>query len=241
MNKIVSSIKSGMLPCLLLCFALIAACGPKEDPVIAVTGVSLDQSSLTLDIGGTANLTATVSPSNATNKAVSWSTSNQSVATVNNGTVTAGAAGTVTITATVPKSKTVTISAKYVLEIGEGDSSSAVSQEGESSAIGGGGILHDDDDNTDLDLFSTTNDPMLIEYAKQQRNSSAASLLLGLIGWGLIVFAVGYIFSVVIRNHTPKLNVSPGSRRRYGAGSSGSFRSGSRLLPDRYYRGLKKY
>ncbi len=100
MNKIVSSIKSGMLPCLLLCFALIAACGPKEDPVIAVTGVSLDQSSLTLDIGGTANLTATVSPSNATNKAVSWSTSNQSVATVNNGTVTAVAAGTVTITAT---------------------------------------------------------------------------------------------------------------------------------------------
>ena len=85
---------------MLLCFALIASCGPKEDPVIAVTGVSLDQSSLTLDIGGTANLTATVSPSNATNKAVSWSTSNQSVATVNNGTVTAVAAGTVTITAT---------------------------------------------------------------------------------------------------------------------------------------------
>ena len=100
MNKIVSSIKSGMLPCLLLCFSLIAACGPKEDPVIAVTGVSLDQSSLTLDIGGTANLTATVSPSNATNKAVSWSTSNQSVATVNNGTVTAVAPGTATITAT---------------------------------------------------------------------------------------------------------------------------------------------
>ena len=100
MNKIVSSINSGILPCLLLCFALIASCGPKEDPVIAVTGISLDQSSLTLDIGGTANLTATVSPSNATNKAVSWSTSNQSVATVNNGTVTAVAAGTVTITAT---------------------------------------------------------------------------------------------------------------------------------------------
>lgn len=35
-------------------------CGPKEDPVIAVTGVSLNQSSLTLDQGGTANLTATV-------------------------------------------------------------------------------------------------------------------------------------------------------------------------------------
>ena len=148
--------------------------------------------------------------------------------------------GTVIITATVPKSKTVTISAKYVLEVGEGDGSSVTSHD-ETSSVGGGGILHDDDDNADLDLFSNTADPLLLDYAKQRRGSSAASLLLGLIGWGLIIFAVGYIFSVVIRNRTPKLNVSPGSRRRYSAGGSGSLRSGSRLLPDRYYRNLKKY
>ena len=148
--------------------------------------------------------------------------------------------GTVTITATVPKSKTVTVSAKYVLEIGEGDGSSESDTDGTSSSVGGG-ILRDDDDNTDLDLFSSTTDPMLLEYAKQQRGSGAASLLLGIIGWGLIIFAVGYVFSVVIRNRTPKMNVSPGSRRRYSAGGSGSLRSGSRLLPDRYYRNLKKY
>ena len=82
-------------------------CGPKEDPVIAVTGVSLNQSSLTLDQGSTANLTATVTPSNATNKSVSWSTSNQSVATVSNGTVTAVGEGTATITASAG-SKSVT-------------------------------------------------------------------------------------------------------------------------------------
>ena len=49
---------------------------------------------------GTLNLTATVSPSNATNKTVTWSSSNTSVATVNNGAVKATGAGKVTITAT---------------------------------------------------------------------------------------------------------------------------------------------
>ena len=75
-------------------------CDPKEDPEVAVTGVSVSQSSLTLEPGGTANLTATVAPSTATDKTVSWSTSNQSVATVSNGTVTAVGEGTATITAT---------------------------------------------------------------------------------------------------------------------------------------------
>ncbi len=150
--------------------------------------------------------------------------------------------GTVIITATVPKSKTVTISAKYELEIGEGDGSSQT-QSNDTSSAEGGGIIRDDDgdNNADLDLFSSTTDPMLLEYAKLRRGSGAASLLLGLIGWGLILFSVGYVFSVIIRSRTPKMNVSPGSRRRYSTGGSGSLRSGSRLLPDRYYRHLKKY
>ena len=84
----------------LLTVAMVIACGPKEDPEIAVTGVSLSPTTVTLDVGGTSNLTATVQPSNATNKSVNWSTSNQSVATVNNGTVTAVGEGTATITAT---------------------------------------------------------------------------------------------------------------------------------------------
>lgn len=146
--------------------------------------------------------------------------------------------GFVTITATVPKSKTVTISAKYVLEIGEGTASDS-SQD--SSATENGGIVSDDRDNTDLDLYSSTTDPLLLEYAKKQRTGNSASLLLGLIGWGVILFAAAYIFSVIIRSRTPKLNVSPGSRRRYSAGGSGSMRAGGRLLPDRYYRNLKKY
>lgn len=67
---------------------------------IATTGVTLSQSSLTLNAGGSSTLTATVTPSNATNKTVTWTTSNPSVATVSGGKVTAVGAGTATITAT---------------------------------------------------------------------------------------------------------------------------------------------
>ena len=73
------------------------SCDPKEDPEVAVSVVSVSQTSLTLEPGGTANLTATVTPSNATYNTVWWSTSNQSVATVSNGTVTAVGEGTASI------------------------------------------------------------------------------------------------------------------------------------------------
>jgi uncharacterized protein YjdB len=78
----------------------MAACGPKEDPVVAVTGISLNQSSVSLEVGGTVSLTATVSPSNATDKTVTWSSSNAGVATVAGGVVTAVAEGTAAVTAT---------------------------------------------------------------------------------------------------------------------------------------------
>lgn len=70
---------------------------PAETPV---TSVTLDKTSLTLDVGGSDTLTATVEPANATNKAVKWSSSNENVATVDqNGNVKAVGAGTATITA----------------------------------------------------------------------------------------------------------------------------------------------
>ena len=67
--------------------------------VIAVTGVKLDQTTLTLNAGKSAQLTATVSPSNATNQSVKWSTSNSNV-TVSNGEVTGRAVGTSVVTVT---------------------------------------------------------------------------------------------------------------------------------------------
>ncbi len=66
-----------------------------------VTGVTLDKTEETVEVGKTVKLTATIEPSNATNKKVTWSSSNETVATVNNGTVTGVAeGGPVTITAT---------------------------------------------------------------------------------------------------------------------------------------------
>ena len=67
--------------------------------MVEVTGVSLDKNSLSLDVGGAYTLTATVTPSNATDKTITWSSNNTSVATVSNGKVTAKAAGIATITA----------------------------------------------------------------------------------------------------------------------------------------------
>ncbi len=66
---------------------------------VKVTGVTM-QSAITINKGKTAVLTATVAPANATNKTVTWTSSNPAVATVVNGTVTAVAKGTATITAT---------------------------------------------------------------------------------------------------------------------------------------------
>ena len=73
---------------------------------VPVTGVKLNKTSQTLAVGKTAALKATVSPSYATNKKVTWSSSNTAVATVNaNGTVTAKKAGTATITVTTADQK----------------------------------------------------------------------------------------------------------------------------------------
>jgi len=68
---------------------------------VAVTGVSLNKTSMSLNEGATEGLVATVAPSNATNKTVSWTSSNTAVATVDaNGNVRAIAAGSATITVT---------------------------------------------------------------------------------------------------------------------------------------------
>lgn len=72
-----------------------------EAATIAVTGVTLSSTNLELTVGGaTGSLTATVIPSNATDKSITWTSSNEQVATVSNGTVTAVAAGSAKITVT---------------------------------------------------------------------------------------------------------------------------------------------
>ncbi len=78
------------------------ACG-KEDKTVNVTGVRLDNSSVTLQLNNgtnTTKLTATVEPDDAENKNVSWKSASPDIATVNEGVVTAVSVGTTTITVT---------------------------------------------------------------------------------------------------------------------------------------------
>jgi len=103
-----SIIKASVLAAVTSLF--VVACGDKEQEIItptppgpttvAVTGVSLSKTSLTLTEGGSETIAASVTPSNATNQAVSWSSSNTGVATVDGGKVTAVKAGSATITVT---------------------------------------------------------------------------------------------------------------------------------------------
>lgn len=79
---------------------LLASCTESEPDAIPVTGVILDQTSLTLTEGEQETLVATVSPKEATNKDVLWSTSNKKVATVEEGIVSAVGAGEAVITVT---------------------------------------------------------------------------------------------------------------------------------------------
>lgn len=89
---------------------ITATCGGKTATCkvtvvpIEVTSVTLNKTSLALTIGESGQLTATVSPDNATDKKVTWSSSDKSIATVDaNGKVTSVSAGTATITATSGK------------------------------------------------------------------------------------------------------------------------------------------
>ena len=87
------------------------------------TGISLNKTSLTIKSGLTAKLTATVSPSNANNKNVTWTSSNTSVVTVDgSGNLYAKKAGTATITAKTHNGKTatakITVKALEILFVG---------------------------------------------------------------------------------------------------------------------------
>ena len=131
---------------------LAVACGkPEPDPghgqttpsqpqVVAVSSVSIDKTSVSLNVGESVTLAATVKPDNATNKTVSWSSSNASVASVDaSGKVSAVAEGTATITAKAgDKTATcsVTVTKKVVaVESVTLDKSSLELNEGETATL----------------------------------------------------------------------------------------------------------
>ena len=81
---------------------------PSGDVTYKVTKVELSQSALTLDVGGSETLTATITPSNATNKKVTWSSEPNNIVSITpdendskKAIITATGTGTTTIKATV--------------------------------------------------------------------------------------------------------------------------------------------
>ena len=94
--------------CLAIAAVLFTACkkDKAQEQGIPVTGVTLNQTELMLEVGDTATLIATVEPADATNKTVIWTSSNSAVATVNdNGLITAIIEGDVTIAVTTEDGK----------------------------------------------------------------------------------------------------------------------------------------
>ncbi len=102
-----------------------------QDP-IAVTGVDVTPASINLNLNQTSTLSTTISPSNATNKSVSWSTNNANVATVStSGVVTAISAGNATITATTVDGNFTDTTAVVVTGNDNGDGDGDIDEEGE--------------------------------------------------------------------------------------------------------------
>ena len=93
--------------------------------IIKPSGISLSETSLTITAGDTGKLKATVAPNNTTDKTVTWTSSDTTIATVNKSGVVKGVAeGTVTITATTfnghKTSATVTVKAKELPTLDKG-------------------------------------------------------------------------------------------------------------------------
>ena len=97
-NGLVTAVKVGSATITAKAGEKTATCSITVVPT-SVTSITLDKTSASLKAGETVTLTATINPSDATDKTVTWTTSDASVATVSNGVVTAVKVGTATITA----------------------------------------------------------------------------------------------------------------------------------------------
>ena len=102
-NGVVTAVGEGTATIMATAGTVSATCAVTVSAIPA-TGITLDQTTLTLKQYATATLTATVTPENTTDK-VTWSTADEKVATVTDGVVKGIAQGTTTITATAGEFK----------------------------------------------------------------------------------------------------------------------------------------
>lgn len=96
MKKVIITITA--LVCALCCVLGITACD--EDKVVPVTDITINKTELTLTLGETETLKATVTPKNATNKIVTWTSENPDCVRVSKGKITGLKVGWTTVTAT---------------------------------------------------------------------------------------------------------------------------------------------
>lgn len=139
---------------------LIGFTSCSKDDDVAVSGISLDKTSLSITKGETAKLNAVLSPSNATSQNITWRSSNNLVAAVDqDGNVTATGGGTTEITATAEDGKfqatcIVNVAVKaYSITLSE---SYVTIEKGESKTITA--TIHPDDA-TEKNLTWSTSDP----------------------------------------------------------------------------------
>lgn len=109
---------------------------------IAVTRITLDYTSIELDVGNSMMLAASVVPSNATNNIVLWKSSDTSVATVNNGYVTAIANGSAVITAYSAENNAIKATCSVSVATGSGSGSSGKVLFSSLTPIKEGVVLH---------------------------------------------------------------------------------------------------
>ena len=104
-----------------------------SDSFIFVSKISLEKMQVTLNIGETATLNVTIEPANATNKEIAWKSSNPSIATVENGVVTAISAGTIYVSASTTDGSNQ--SDVCIVTVNEGSAISSISANQESKTI----------------------------------------------------------------------------------------------------------
>ena len=143
---------------------------------VEVTSIQIDQIFNSIDVGETKNITATVLPSNATNKSITWKTSDENIATISSmGIITAKKAGVVDITASTSNGKSSTI--KLLIKEKE---------RFENIIILNNSIANNN--NSDLNNSIDYNNNTNLNYSKDTQNNSNESggilPLLGLLGGG---------------------------------------------------------
>lgn len=150
---------------------------PSKPTVVNVSSISLNKSSLTLTVGESSRLIATINPSNATDKGFSWINSNTSVVSIDgNGNVKALKAGTATITAKSNNGKTascnITVKAKETSQPAKKKATSFVMNSGiwvdsnETRVSITAGIAPNDADISDIKVVFTENPNNLVSLDK---------------------------------------------------------------------------